>query len=958
MNQTHLDQLAQATTEEERNRIVLEMSLARLHPELLEAVQAAAIPHWFDFNYLSALIGEDASDLIYDELLDQSFVEHIPGRGYAIHERTRYPLLDKIWEEDQAQFRLISGYAADHCAKQDDGSYWQSEEIYHRLISDIDIGLDRFQQMATSWANFEQSSYEDIEQVTRMAEQHIDAGRLFGQTANWVYLWQARLHLLYTNTGKARSAMSKISADDDPLFSAEHADTLGDLEIALENAEEAKTAWESAARSFDKSGKSFESYLVQEKLQAHGLITQEKAGIDPSKKTTDPLTLKLLDNIEEAWIDGVLREVLTPEQEGLDLPLSKERTISGQLKVTRSGTVDHTLNQGGNLSRLFNASGRSLLILGAPGSGKTITMLELLDELISLARENSDEPTPLLFNLSSFGAYLSSAKGDFASWLAEEASTQYSMSRYITKNQLELGGKYTLLLDGLDEVPNKNGERDQVVDAINEFMQTHPGGLAVCSRITDYRALESKLAIQHSVVIQPLTNGQITGTLDQIGRSALNDLVDRQWRLREALRSPLLLSLFPKAVSASAAESLVNVHFETLEEWRQEIFGRYVEAVLPVDESEQSRSWLQNLANGMQAAGTTVFNIEDLQSFWLQSENGQENYRAYSGAFLASAISLVYAPIMALIIIFSSGFRSSNGSKSPFAILFTLGVSITIVTIAFIVGRLTASIDRPYRRGLVSGVAAWLSVGITALILWPTLQRLTGSSFDLPVEEYVFALIFALGTVISIGLNSWSPRIRLVEKVAFSLPTIEGLKHYLQEFLQLILLFFVLFLFTGPIFEDGGLTLRFLLVWILPSALLTGVLCWVGLASINPVVVSERKNPGEGISASLKSALQVTLFITPIFLLTSSILDGFYQANFKFIFVILATVLPAAFSWSGAMTWTQHWTLRWLLSKEGTLPFDLPEWLQKMARSGLLRRAGGGYIFIHRSVLEYFADSD
>ena len=186
MNQTHLDQLAQATTEEERNRIVLEMSLARLHPELLEAVQAAAIPHWFDFNYLSALIGEDASDLIYDELLDQSFVEHIPGRGYAIHERTRYPLLDKIWEEDQAQFRLISGYAADHCAKQDDGSYWQSEEIYHRLISDIDIGLDRFQQMATSWANFEQSSYEDIEQVTRMAEQHIDAGRLFGQTANWV----------------------------------------------------------------------------------------------------------------------------------------------------------------------------------------------------------------------------------------------------------------------------------------------------------------------------------------------------------------------------------------------------------------------------------------------------------------------------------------------------------------------------------------------------------------------------------------------------------------------------------------------------------------------------------------------------------------------------------------------------------------------------------------------------
>ena len=43
--------------------------------------------------------------------------------------------------------------------------------------------------------------------------------------------------------------------------------------------------------------------------------------------------------------------------------------------------------------------GRSLLILGAPGSGKTTMLLELTRQLLERARKNDDQPIPIVFNL-------------------------------------------------------------------------------------------------------------------------------------------------------------------------------------------------------------------------------------------------------------------------------------------------------------------------------------------------------------------------------------------------------------------------------------------------------------------------------------------------------------------------------------------------------------------------------
>jgi hypothetical protein len=51
----------------------------------------------------------------------------------------------------------------------------------------------------------------------------------------------------------------------------------------------------------------------------------------------------------------------------------------------------------------------------------------------------------------------------------------------------------------------------------------------------------------------------------------------------------------------------------------------------------------------------------------------------------------------------------------------------------------------------------------------------------------------------------------------------------------------------------------------------------------------------------------------------------------------------------------QHFVLRCLLWCAGCIPFNYARFLDYAAERILLRKVGGGYIFIHRLLLEYFA---
>jgi hypothetical protein len=52
----------------------------------------------------------------------------------------------------------------------------------------------------------------------------------------------------------------------------------------------------------------------------------------------------------------------------------------------------------------------------------------------------------------------------------------------------------------------------------------------------------------------------------------------------------------------------------------------------------------------------------------------------------------------------------------------------------------------------------------------------------------------------------------------------------------------------------------------------------------------------------------------------------------------------------------KHYALRLTLWRNGYTPFNFIKFLDHCARLILLKKVGGGYIFIHRMLLDYFAD--
>jgi hypothetical protein len=937
MDNSLLEKLAAATSDAERESIVLDITLNALPPALHVAIQAAAIPHWFDFTYLSSLIGEDAADDTYDQLVTLSFVDTFPGRGYAIHETTRNALLNKLWNADPHQFRTLSDQAADYCLSNattsGEENYWRIEEIYHRLVSDPEQGIERFQEMATAWANYEQSSLETIERIIQLAREQVKSGRLTAKEGNLVRLWQARLGYLYGRTLRAAELIAKVNLaqDADPAFAADLADLQGDIHGDQNDLKTAEQAWNRAIELYSQTGRPFDRYLVQEKLRTHGLLDQQPTTDPQLINPPDSLTLKLLDNIEDAWINGVLKEVFKDDKQSLDLPMARgsESNLSGRLRVHRPGGLDQDV-AGQGLSGLFEASGRSLLILGAPGSGKTITLLQLLDELIKQARVDAQAPVPLLFNLSSFGKF----EGDFVDWLAEQAYNQYRLGRKTTLAQLKAGRRFVLLLDGLDELPNESQLRDRCVQAINSFSQETLCGLVICSRITDYKSLNLTLDIAQAIILQPLTNRQIEAGLIAPHQQRL---AHSHWQLKEALRSPLLLTLFTQA-NTKAVDASQNSP-DTVPGWQKEIFAHYVSELLPEAGPEKAKPttdshWLTQLAQQLQQAGTTVFNIEDLQPTWLSSSRLERRYLTWSGLLLGLifGLSVVLSDVLSERLVLGLIFGLSD------VLIFELIFGLIFGLAGGVGGWFSGLVKQPRWRIGVGVLSTWLIVGlIIGLIVGLIVGLISGAAVLI-----AFGFLFAADTI------------EIKDKVILQRPIRAHWWGYLRRYGSIGLIFGL----TGGLIDeliDGridGLIVGLIVGLI--SGMIGGLIGTI-LSVFDTPPIDKRSTPAQGVRSSLRNAIVMTAVVAIGLALLIWPIDRWLDGEGVLIALALMWSLPIIFALYGGVAWCQHWALQFVLYWHRFLPFRLVPWLNRMVTLGLLRRVGGGYIFLHRSLLEYFA---
>ena len=103
-------------------------------PQLRPLIEAAAIPHWFDRDILTALLPEQAiSEETFTALTALPMIEPFQGKGWNVHESTRLALRHWLAAEHPERLRQLSARAADHFHPQPDA---EVETLYHRLLAD------------------------------------------------------------------------------------------------------------------------------------------------------------------------------------------------------------------------------------------------------------------------------------------------------------------------------------------------------------------------------------------------------------------------------------------------------------------------------------------------------------------------------------------------------------------------------------------------------------------------------------------------------------------------------------------------------------------------------------------------------------------------------------------------------------------------------------------------------
>ncbi|MBS1967947.1 MAG: hypothetical protein JST60_19450, partial [Chloroflexi bacterium SZAS-1] len=121
-----------------------------------------------------------------------------------------------------------------------------------------------------------------------------------------------------------------------------------------------------------------------------------------------------------------------------------------------------------------------------------------------------------------------------------------------------------------------------------------------------------------------------------------------------------------------------------------------------------------------------------------------------------------------------------------------------------------------------------------------------------------------------------------------------------------------------------------------------------------------RMRPNQGIARSTRNALVVSAAVglasgAAIALLLGLVLDVGIGAALGGVLGIAVAIFMVLFF--GGEAYLKHWLLRALLWRQSLVPWEYPAFLDEGVARVFLRRVGGGYLFIHRLLMEYFAGS-
>ncbi|MEL7495147.1 MAG: protein kinase [Cyanobacteria bacterium J06554_11] len=647
-------------------------------------------------------------------------------------------------------------------------------------------------------------------------------------------------------------------------------------------------------------------------LSQTSLPIQSTAYQPSSTKTSNPGTVAistlsaaetrnrqaLLHKVHRFWILGVLEHSLHG-QVLLTLGLEERHqalALPWNISYEAETQPIRPLEAGTRVYDIFQqlGEGRSLLILGEPGAGKTTTLLTLARDLLNAALSPSQESTqryenqriPAVFNLSSWRG------GAIAPWLISELNSKYQIPKAIGKTWVQ-AQQLLLLLDGLDEV--RPDRRDSCAAALNQFHQDYGPELVVCCRIKDYEALSQKLGFQSAVYVRSLTDAQIWQYLDraETGLTGLKSLLERSVQTTETgpnlldlARSPLLLNIMAltyQGVSASNIPALStggeSSPPQTQKTYTHQLFSAYIERMFqrrtdsrsgqpaePYSHSQTLR-WLHSLAAHLTDTSQTVFLIERMQvPNWLTSRRQRWTYAA-----------LLWASFV--IVATAIGSQVVSHRSLPLAIV--------------LCGAFFVRLFGLYRIEPAEKLRWSWKKASRSLLLGLTVGPLLGISLKVG-----FMTIFG-------------DRICFLERECLQHSSLLG-------------------------FSFGAIL-----------GLTYGIIR--GLSGEKIATVTK---PNQGIRQSAKNAIFFALVAT----IAPAIAGYILRRTNPFFWA--AAGLSFGLALGGGEACIKHGILRFILFCQGRIPWNYARFLDYAAERIFLQKVGGGYIFIHRLLLEHFATAE
>ena len=603
-----------------------------------------------------------------------------------------------------------------------------------------------------------------------------------------------------------------------------------------------------------------------------------------------------------------------------------------------------------------------LLILGAPGSGKTTTLLQLAQVLIIRVQSDINQPIPVLLNLSSW----KDDKQSIKDWIWTELTSKYKrikIRKDIAKKWLQ---DETLipLLDGLDELASSRQEI--CVKALNQFLESEwSSNVVVCSRTEEYQHYSSQLELNGSIILQPLSQKQVQDYVQRTEGEELWLSIRDDDNLMELAKTPLLLNIIVISCEEISFDKWQNL--KSSQERLSYLFDAYIRRMLvrqykgKKPKLEKVKQWLKWLSIQLINENNTEFFIEYIHPYYLKSDKEKMIFGGIvgviSGVILGFILGLI-SPQMYVIHWLNQGFYFWLINGLIFGLILGMigGLNKDKVPSVETLKKYLVILNK-FRKKLIYLLISLLIVGMIAgLIFWGFYGMIFVLILGLTVGMIVWGLIFQpIYDVIDMLIYG-----RLYDLIGI----VNKTKITPLETIKISLVFFRKEAIILPIFVFvfGLYGLIFGRIVGLIVGLILGLMLWI-TGGITGDKIEIKTSPNQGIKASLKNMIRLTfipIIISGImWILIQRVLEPIVShPNLKnlneMILIVLGLVIAVNIFKSG-LPIIQHFSLRVVLWLSGYAPWNYARFLNYATDRLFLQRVGGGYRFIHRLLQEHFS---